>query len=343
MILKRATDRSGDIAELERLARIHPTCAKKAQTQIANIRKGQSGEGTAAHFLDREFRDSTKTAVLHDIRLECSDGDFAQIDHLVINRVQGVAWILETKNYSGNLHCNEHHEWTLYYGRKPVPIASPVAQAQRQVVAFERWLRTHEISGINKVIPVVLVNPRSSINRKHLRSGENVIKSDNFRQWVDDQTESIGFGGALMILGRFAISGMDEMKLRELGKKICRANHPASFDWPARMGVKIDTTSTAARKAATTRKPTAEPARKASANDATSIPAIIPTPYGEITIRDIGGDYAVRGPRHPDIIEIVKGTCKGKGKWNPRYTNWLVGKDNIASVAADISAKVATL
>jgi len=339
VILKRATDRSGDIAELERLARIHPTCAKKAQTQIANIRKGQSGEGTAAHFLDREFRDSTKTAVLHDIRLECSDGDFAQIDHLVINRVQGVAWILETKNYSGNLHCNEHHEWTLYYGRKPVPIASPVAQAQRQVVAFERWLRTHEISGISKVIPVVLVNPRSAINRKHLRPGENVIKSDNFRQWVDDQTEAIGFGGALMILGRFAISGMDEMKLRDLGKRICKANRPAMFDWPSRMGLTAAKPSAPEKKPAVPRKPVTKPVR----TPASYVPSSIPTPHGEITIRDIGGDYAVRNPAHPDIIEIVKGACKGKGKWNSRYRNWIIGNDEIGQVVADLSSRIARL
>lgn len=335
MILKTATDRSADIAELERLARIHPSCAKKAQTEIANIRKGQSGEGTAAHYLDREFRDSTKTAVLHDIRLECSDGDFAQIDHLVINRVQGAAWILETKNYSGNLHCNEHHEWTLYYGRKPVPIASPVAQAQRQVVAFERWLRTHEITGINKVVPVVLVNPRSAINRKHLRPGENVIKSDNFRQWLDDQSQAIGFGGALMILGRFAISGMDEMKLRDLGKKICKANRPASFDWRARMGLSSAVTKP--------QKVPVLPRKRKLASVYYSIPEAIPTPHGEITIRDIGGDYAVRNPAHPDVIEIVKGACKGKGKWNARYRNWIVSKDQIASIAADISKKAAAL
>lgn len=339
MILKSATGRSADIAELERLAREHPTCAAKAHKEIANIRKGQNGEDTAAHFLDREFRDSSKIAILHDIRIECSDGDFAQIDHIVINRIQGVAWILETKNYSANLHCNEHHEWTLYYRRGSRSIASPVAQAQRQVVAFERWLKNNEISGINKVVPVVLVNPRSSINRKHLRPGENVIKSDNFRQWLDDQTEAIGIGGALMILGRFAISGMDETKLRDLGRRICRADRPAAFDWAARMGVTDPSRSIPKNRAINSRRTDADLGCKAPF----SIPASIPTPHGEITIRDIGDDYAVRNPPHPDIIEIVKSVCKGRGKWNPRYRNWLIGKDDIGTVATDLTTRIAKL
>ena len=138
-----------------------------------------------------------------------------------------------------------------------------------------------------------------------------------------------------MILGRFAISGMDEMKLRDLGKKICKANRPASFDWRARMGLSSAVTKP--------QKVPVLPRKRKLASVYYSIPEAIPTPHGEITIRDIGGDYAVRNPAHPDVIEIVKGACKGKGKWNARYRNWIVSKDQIASIAADISKKAAAL
>lgn len=74
-----------------------------------------------------------------------------------------------------------------------------------------------------------------------------------------------------------------------------------------------------------------------------AVPDVIPTPHGDITIKLTKMGYAIRNPYQPDVIEIVKTTCKGRGKWNGMYKNWLVGKDNIASVAADISAKVAAL
>jgi len=129
------------------------------------------------------------------------------------------------------------------------------------------------------------------------------------------------------------------MKLRDLGKRICKANRPATFDWPAKMGVAASRPSAHAKKPANPKKAAATSIRAT----ASSVPASIPTPHGEITIRDIGGDYAVRNPAHPDIIKIVKGTCKGRGKWNPRYRNWIIGKNEIISVATEISAKVAAL
>ena len=73
------------------------------------------------------------------------------------------------------------------------------------------------------------------------------------------------------------------------------------------------------------------------------IPEVIPTPHGDITIKLTKMGYAIRNPYQSDVIEIVKTTCKGRGKWNGMYKNWLVGKDDINSVAADIAAKVALL
>ena len=332
MILKEADNRAWDIDELERIAREHPHASAAAQSELSKIRKGLQGEGSAAHFLNRELRESTRTAILHDIRIECAEGGFAQIDHLIINRIQGIAWVLETKNYSGNMSCNEHGEWTVYYGKKPESIQSPVAQARRQASALEQWLKKNKISGINKVVPVVLVSPKSHINRKHLRADEHVIKSDNFSRWYEDQLGSVSAAGALLMAGRFAMSGLSPDGLRKLGEKLVEANQPARFDWEARMKVKGGKARTPA------------PSKPAvAAHSSHGIPEKIATPHGDITIRSVGQDYAIKNPPHPDIIEIVKGCCKGKGKWNPRYSNWLVGADRIAEVAQEISKKLVRL
>jgi len=237
MILKEASGRQDDICQIERLAAAHPCVRDKADAEIWRIRSGEAGEGSAAHFLNREFRESTRVAVLHDIRLHCGDGDFAQIDHLLIHRVQGTAWILETKNYSGDLHCDEHGDWMVFYNRRPTHVPSPVEQAKRQGIVLERWLKHHEIKGVSRIVPVVLTNPRARISRKHLRPDDHVVKSDNFGRWFQDQANGIGPGTALGMIGRYLVSGMSEMELRHLGRKISDAHQPATFDWATRLGV----------------------------------------------------------------------------------------------------------
>lgn len=79
------------------------------------------------------------------------------------------------------------------------------------------------------------------------------------------------------------------------------------------------------------------------ANGLSNIPETIATPHGDITIKITKLGYAIRNPYQPDVIEIVKTTCKGRGKWNGMYKNWLVSKDNISGVVVDIQAKVADL
>lgn len=145
MILKEADDRSSDIAELEGLKRTSPQAFHAAiQKQINNIRAGVAGERNAAHFLKRQFEHSDNVAILHDLRIGI-DGDFAQIDHLVMHRVQRAAWVLETKNYSGRLSCDEHGDWTVWRGRKPQSIPSPIEQARRQCEWLRLWLKENGI------------------------------------------------------------------------------------------------------------------------------------------------------------------------------------------------------
>ncbi|MAM83411.1 MAG: hypothetical protein CL472_01875 [Acidobacteria bacterium] len=69
---------------------------------------------------------------------------------------------------------------------------------------------------------------------------------------------------------------------------------------------------------------------------ASSIPESIPTIHGDITIRLTQYGYAVRTPRHVDIIEVIKDSCKGVARWNRRYQNWLVPKQQAPEVCRSI-------
>lgn len=320
MILKRADDRSNDIAQLESLLSAAPDhLHDRIKSQIANIRTGSAGERDAAHFLDREFGSSSRTAILHDLRLELNGG-VAQIDHLVIHRVQATAWVLETKNYAGRLTCDEHGDWTVWYGNKPRSIPSPVNQARRQCELLRQWLAVHNISSIHKIEPVVLISPSSSIDRSKLAAGNHVVKSDNFGEWWRKQSATIGLGTALRMIGKYALSGMSEEDLAHLGTMLAAAHQPAAYDWRSRLGLAhsavLDTVSQSA------------PTRLSGLG-----PWAVDTPHGQVTISRIpDGRYAIRNERSDALIAAVKQACTGRGRWNPRYRNWLVEEAELDAV-----------
>lgn len=62
-------------------------------------------------------------------------------------------------------------------------------------------------------------------------------------------------------------------------------------------------------------------------------PSTIMTPHGEIRLVPLpDGRVALRHGTAPKIIEVVKGACKGRGQWNPRYRNWIISPEHIDSV-----------
>jgi Nuclease-related domain len=77
--------------------------------ELHRFKKGLQGERESAHYLDSHFKDSANHSLIHDLRLVVDD-EVAQIDHLVFARA-GLIYLIETKNYSGNLIVNEHGEW----------------------------------------------------------------------------------------------------------------------------------------------------------------------------------------------------------------------------------------
>ena len=237
MIWKEADNRESDIEQLQKLYETASYVEKtRIQKQIANIRAGRAGERDAAHFLKREFGESQNLGILHDLRLELN-GDVAQIDHLVIHRFQATAWVLETKNYAGRLTCDEHGDWTVWNRGKPRDIPSPVNQARRQCELLRQWLQANEITSIQKIQPVVLISPKSSIDRSKLPTDAHVVKSDNFGQWWQKEADSIGFGTALRMASKHFLSGMSEQDFDALGQRLAAAHQPTDYDWIAMLSL----------------------------------------------------------------------------------------------------------
>ena len=237
MILKKADDRSVDLHELERLRdEASPVTAKNIEKELRNIRVGSSSEQSAAHYLNRHFGESERTAILHDLRLVVR-GEVAQIDHLLIHRLQGRAWVLETKNYSGRISCDEHGDWTVWRTKRPTPIASPVEQAKRQALILERWFA--DIGEPINIVPVVLVSPTSSVDRRFLRGDAHVVKADNIKQWWDDQADQLSAVGIVATVARNAFAGRNADWLRDLGARLCAAHEPSATNWAAKFGFEV--------------------------------------------------------------------------------------------------------
>lgn len=317
MIIKSAEGRDADLTELRRLrAEAAQADIAKIDQHIRNIEKGAVGEKSAAHFIDREFGQSPRMAILHDLRLKM-DEDVAQIDHLVIHRYQQTAWVLETKNFAGRLYCDEHGDWTVWKGRKPIAIPSPINQAKRQVTLLTQWLSANGISTVQTINPVVLISPKSSINRKHLGPDDHVVKSDNFGQWWQKQTDdNIGVIAAFSMIGRHLVNGMSEEKFLELGEKLCSAHTPLVRDWEKSLKLSPSSEKT---------------------EGFVDRPTVIESRLGAVTINELAdGRFTLRNEPNDELIEIVKASCRGRARWNPRFRNWVFDEPTLPLIVSKL-------
>ncbi len=114
MLIKSADDKSKRLALLEDLQKSNRLDQKQKdwlREELSRLRKGIQGERDAAFYIESYFRDSENTAIIHDLRLVVN-GDVAQIDHLLLNRV-GYFYLLETKNYNANVNITDHGEFSV--------------------------------------------------------------------------------------------------------------------------------------------------------------------------------------------------------------------------------------
>lgn len=334
MILKEADDRSNDIAALESLKGVAASpLHEEINKQIRNLRKGAKGERDAAHFIGREFGSSKAISIIHDLRFEV-DGEYAQIDHLVLHRVQATAWVLETKNWEGQHSCNEHGDWTIDDGQVRRDTGSPLSQARRQCAMLRRWLDRNGIQSIHDIHPVVLISPTSSIDRTNLPAGAHVVKSDNFCSWWRHQAEKMSVGKVLGIASRHLLNGMTHDEFILLGQRLVQAHVPSKTDWRAKFG--LSEVAPQARFSASS-SPRERSRRKEGVQDDAQR-RIISTPHGDVTITQVpDGRFAIRNEKNDALIEIVRSACRGNAEWKWRYSNWIVHEDRLEGIITKLT------
>lgn len=116
MIIKNADDKSKRIdllTDLQKSPLLGMRQKDWLRDELMRLKRGMQGERDAAHYIDSHYKDSELHAVIHDLRLVV-DGDVAQIDHLIVNRMLHF-FLFETKCFNGELEINDRGEFTMGY------------------------------------------------------------------------------------------------------------------------------------------------------------------------------------------------------------------------------------
>lgn len=233
MILKPADDKEKRLKLLQDLqlsSTLNFRQKKWLREESSRFQKGIQGERESAFYLDSYFKNNENYVVIHDLRF-VHDGDVAQIDHLVINRGIGI-YLIETKNYSGNLLINERGEFTVEYDEDRFGIPSPLEQSHRHERVLKRLLERLEIGGRTGAsldcYHLVMLHPKAKIERPPTKAFDtsNVIKADQFPTWHGKFVEKkFGLTDAL----KMAVNFRSRDTIKEWGDKLIRQHRPASL------------------------------------------------------------------------------------------------------------------
>ena len=232
MLIKKADDKAKRLRLLQDLqdSRLLDAWQKeRLRKDLDLLKKGIAGERDAAHYIDAHYRDHDNYALIHDLRVVV-DGEVAQIDHLMVSRGLHF-YLLETKNYNGNLAITEAGEFSVTYsGERTFGIPSPLEQSKRHAVILKKLLIKLEIGGRLGTEPaihhVVLVDPKATIQRPPAKVLDTsmVIKADQFRTWHERFVEKqVGVGALFATI--LNLRGSNELKA--LAEKIVRQHRPA--------------------------------------------------------------------------------------------------------------------
>jgi hypothetical protein len=229
VLIKSVDDKSKRINLLEDLqqsSQLDASQKKWLREELHRFKKGLQGERESAHYLDSHFKDSANHSLIHDLRLVVDD-EVAQIDHLVFARA-GLIYLIETKNYSGNLIVNEHGEFTVDYDGQHYGIPSPLEQSRRHERILQKLAEQLGITGRVHtkldVQHVVLMHPKSIIQRPTAETFDTyfLIKADQFPSWHQKFADQKGVGSVL----KGMMNLRSQETVREWAEKLCRQHRP---------------------------------------------------------------------------------------------------------------------
>ena len=242
MIIKSMDSKKEDLDELSSLLKEKLTSSQRflIERELKRMRSGVRGEKDSAYYLNFYFGNSENWAVIHDLRIE-HEGQVAQIDHLMINRLFDI-YVLESKNFSYGIKITREGEFHVYDGKQYFGIPSPIEQNKRHIHLLSHFLEFHKILpkrvGLQirpKFKNFILVSPRSVITRPSQKEFNTnmVIKADTLRTKIDKEVEKIDPVGGLSSISKFCSFATIE----EVAKKIASFHRPIKINFRAKFGL----------------------------------------------------------------------------------------------------------
>ncbi|MEN3274577.1 MAG: hypothetical protein V7631_367 [Massilia sp.] len=234
MIYKDCDNKEPVVAILEKILKLAgPDKRALLERELRIMRAGIRGEREAAWLIDTHLKDATRTAVVHDLRLDLGGGQVAQIDHLLIHRTRRI-YLLESKHFAHGLKITEEGEFLRWNDATKTfeGVPSPLAQNERRVLVLRRVLEQLGL-GDCQVEPLVLVAPHARIERPRRFDSAQVIKTDQLMEKLTRSLECaplLGAAGGLLRTGLYdSIGG--------IAKKLVTLHRPSTTDYMARFGV----------------------------------------------------------------------------------------------------------
>jgi len=209
---------------------------KLIQSDLKRLENGYRSEKDNAYYLDFEFKDSTHSIILHDIRLEYN-GRTAQIDHIFIGRT-GVT-VLESKSFTGKLTIKDDGSLVVKYGNTINTYPNPIEQNNRHTQVLKELIRdkfnlqgnTKLLGGI-EINSKVIINPKTTITNKKLPVGFE--RADSF---ATRRIKEINKMGVFEVL-KTASKMMTAEKYIELAEFIIQNHKPITFDYTKKYRIK---------------------------------------------------------------------------------------------------------
>lgn len=239
MLIKAADDKQPYIAALEALL-LRPDVDGAMRARIdQDVRMAVAGwraERDAAYEIEFHFGSRPSYATIHDLRIEF-DGQVAQIDHLVINRLLQV-WVCEAKSYNSGVSINEHGEWTTRWNGRTVGLPSPIEQNRRHLLVLQRLFDAdvcplprrlgQRLTPDLRSLVVVANTSRITRPRSPVDGLSSVIKAEKLRSTIEAQFDQ-RLRGMLRVI--------TQAELERLATDLAALHRPLPPDVESRYGL----------------------------------------------------------------------------------------------------------
>lgn len=200
-------------ALLRRLPLSHPK-RSLIESELTKRKAGNRGEEAVDYFL----KDLPEFIIVKDVRLSNGNGDFYQIDILLL--CPNFLLILEIKNISGTIYFDPAFNQLIQRRQENERgFLDPLIQAKRQQKELSKWLADRKIPTTIEYL-VVISNPSTIIKTSsyHKLALEKVLHASHLRERIDKLKE------------KYPEEKLTDREIRKLGRVITNKHIPANYN-----------------------------------------------------------------------------------------------------------------